>query len=114
MALKIGVGEMVSFLYASGDLTAETFQNVSQLEGIKAHQHIQSKYGSLDQKEVSIKTTYAYQDETYLLQGRMDGLLQSDTLWIEEIKSTRKDIFDLLFIPNLEHEAQLKIYAFIC
>ena len=113
MALKIGVGEMVSFLYASGDLTAETFQNVSQLEGIKAHQHIQSKYGSLDQKEVSIKTTYAYQDETYLLQGRMDGLLQSETLWIEEIKSTRKDIFDLLFIPNLEHEAQLKIYAFM-
>lgn len=113
MALKIGVGEMVSFLYASGDLTAETFQNVSQLEGIKAHQHIQSKYGSNDQKEVSIKTTYDYQNETYLLQGRMDGLLQSDTLWIEEIKSTRKDIFDLLFVPNLEHEAQLKIYAFM-
>ena len=113
MALKIGVGEMVSFLYASGDLTSETFQNVSQLEGIKAHQFIQSKYGSKDQKEVSIKTTYIHQAETYLLNGRMDGLIESDGIWIEEIKSTRKDIFDLLFIPNIEHEAQLKIYAFM-
>ncbi len=113
MALKIGVGEMVSFLYASGDLTAETFQNVSQLEGIKAHQFIQSKYGQYDLKEVSIKTTYTMGDQMYLLNGRMDGLLGSNGIWIEEIKSTRKDIFDLLFIPNLEHEAQLKIYAFM-
>lgn len=113
MALFIGVGQMVSFLYASGDLTAETFQNVSQLEGIKAHQFIQSKYGSNDQKEVSIKTTYTHQNVEYYLNGRMDGLLGLDDFVIEEIKSTRKDIFDLLFIPNSEHEAQLKIYAFM-
>lgn len=113
MALYIGVGQMVSFLYASGDLTAETFQNVSQLEGIKAHQFIQSKYGSNDQKEVSIKTTYTHQNVEYYLNGRMDGLLGLDDFVIEEIKSTRKDIFDLLFIPNSEHEAQLKIYAFM-
>lgn len=114
MTLKIGIGEMVSFLYASGDLTAETFQNVSQLEGIKAHQYIQNKYQDGDQKEVSVKTVYTYKDQTYAIQGRMDGLLnRPEGVCIEEIKSTRKDIFDPLFMPNLEHEAQLKMYAFL-
>ncbi|MCU0104945.1 hypothetical protein N7603_04670 [Acholeplasma vituli] len=114
MTLKIGVGEMVSFLYASGDLSSETFQNVSQLEGIKAHQYVQNKYDSKGQKEVSIKGNYDLNDKTYQIQGRMDGLLEIDgEIHIEEIKSTRRDIHDFLFTPNLEHEAQLKIYAFL-
>ncbi|MCK9235652.1 MAG: hypothetical protein M0P09_04955, partial [Acholeplasmataceae bacterium] len=75
--IRIPVRDIVSFLYASGDLTSETFQNVSALEGMKAHQYIQSLYTSSDQKEVSISYPYTSGDITYLLSGRIDGLLQT-------------------------------------
>lgn len=111
---KVGVGELVSFLYASGDLSSETFQNVSLLEGTKAHQYVQSKYQSHDQSEVTIH--YLYQKETYevLLSGRIDGILMMDSQpLIEEIKSTRYPIFTPDFEENKEHLAQLQMYAYM-
>ncbi|PKK93895.1 MAG: ATP-dependent DNA helicase [Tenericutes bacterium HGW-Tenericutes-6] len=118
MTLKtfhISVGELVSFLYASGDLSTETFQNVSLLEGTKAHQYLQSLYKSNDESEIPIKDLIMIDDTLSLeLSGRIDGLLMMDeTLVMEEIKSTRKPIFDDLFTPNLEHVAQLKMYAYM-
>jgi len=111
---RVGVGELVSFLYASGDLSSETFQNVSLLEGIKAHQYVQSKYGQHDDAEVPIQ--FLHQDDDYemLLQGRMDGLITiHGERWIEEIKSTRTAIFSESFLPNPEHVAQLNMYAYM-
>jgi DNA excision repair protein ERCC-2 len=108
------VGELVSFLYRSGDLSSETFQNVSALEGIKAHQYIQSLYQSTDQYELPIQGLYVDQDYEILLSGRIDGLLTIDQeLVIEEIKSSRKNIFDDDFVYNNEHLAQLKMYAYM-
>jgi DNA excision repair protein ERCC-2 len=106
---KIGVGELVSFLYSSGDLSSETFQNVSLLDGTRAHQHLQSKYGLNDQAEVSIR--YEWQDDHHmiLLTGRIDGLLlRNDTLVMEEIKSTRFPIFSDDFALNNEHLSTIK------
>lgn len=111
---RVGVGELVSFLYASGDLSSETFQNVSLLEGTKAHQYVQSQYRSKDEAEVNI--SYLYQRDEYevLLQGRIDGLIYiDDKRWIEEIKSTRFSIFSDDFKENNEHFAQLKMYAYM-
>jgi DNA excision repair protein ERCC-2 len=111
---KVGVGELVSFLYASGDLSSETFQNVSLLEGTKAHQYVQSKYGSHDEAEVTISYLYEHEDYEVLLQGRIDGLIMlDDKRWIEEIKSTRFPIFADEFNVNHEHLAQLKMYAYM-
>ncbi|MDO9628695.1 MAG: ATP-dependent DNA helicase [Acholeplasmataceae bacterium] len=111
---RIGVGELVSFLYSSGDLSSETFQNVSLLEGTKAHQYLQSKYQSTDQAEIPISYTYLGDDLEITLSGRMDGLLTIDgSRVIEEIKSTRFPIFDDQFMINNEHLAQLKMYAFM-
>ena len=50
---RIGIRDIVSFLYASGDLSSETFQNVSALEGTKAHQYVQDRYASDDLSEIS-------------------------------------------------------------
>ena len=41
MTYTISITEIVSFIYMSGDLSADNFQNISQLEGIKAHQYLQ-------------------------------------------------------------------------
>ena len=48
------------------------------------------------------------------LSGRIDGLLnEEDTYIIDEIKSTRKKIFDDDFAYNNEHLAQLKFYGYM-
>ena len=111
---RVGVGELVSFLYSSGDLSSETFQNVSLLEGTKAHQYLQSKYQSTDYAEVPISYTFLADDMEITLSGRIDGLLTiNNQLVIEEIKSTRYPIFDDRFEINNEHLAQLKMYAYM-
>jgi DNA excision repair protein ERCC-2 len=108
------IGELVSFLYRSGDLSSELFQNVSALEGIKAHQYIQNLYQSSDQFEIPIQGIYIDQDYEIKLSGRIDGLLNmNQEIMIEEIKSTRKNIFDEDFNYNNEHLAQLKMYAYM-
>ncbi len=111
---KVGVGDLVSFLYSSGDLSSELFQNVSLLEGTKAHQYLQSQYGSKDQAEVHISLGYHNDIYDLFLTGRMDGLLVRDGYTIiEEIKSTLFNIFDEDYHVKHEHEAQLKIYAYM-
>jgi len=113
-SFKISVGDLVSFLYASGDLSSETFQNVSLLEGTKAHQYLQSKYQSVDQAEAPIQLEYMADSHPILLSGRIDGILLRDGYTIlEEIKSTRFNINDPDFIVNNEHLSQLKMYAFM-
>jgi DNA excision repair protein ERCC-2 len=111
---RIGVGEFVSFLFASGDLSSETFQNVSLLEGTKAHQYVQKFYTSEDEDEVSISHTLHINDEKITLSGRIDGVLWRENKKIlEEIKSTRKAVYDDSFVFVQEHLAQLKVYAFM-
>lgn len=111
---KVGVGELVSFLYASGDLSSENFQNVSLLEGTKAHQYVQSKYDFQDEAEVAIQYLYQCDDYEVLLSGRMDGIVFIDGIrTIEEIKSTRFPIFKDDYEENKEHLAQLKMYAYM-
>jgi DNA excision repair protein ERCC-2 len=111
---RIGVGELVGFLYASGDLSSETFQNVSLLEGTRAHQYVQSQYASTDQSEVSISISWKNHDYELMISGRIDGILDQDGITvIEEIKSTRFPIFSDDFSMNKEHHAQLKMYAYM-
>jgi DNA excision repair protein ERCC-2 len=111
---RVGVGELVSFLYSSGDLSSETFQNVSLIEGTKAHQYLQSKYQSTDEAEIPISYTFSNDDLEITLSGRIDGILSLDgTKVLEEIKSTRFPIFDDRFELNNEHLAQLKMYAYM-
>ncbi len=111
---SIGITDLVSFLFSSGDLSSETFQNVSLIEGTRAHQYIQDRYTSDDQSEISIHYMYELEDITFFLNGRIDGLLLRDDQYImEEIKSTRKKVFDDSFTYQDEHLAQLKFYAYM-
>ncbi len=111
---RIGIRDIVSFLYASGDLSSETFQNVSALEGTKAHQYIQDRYQSDNLSEISINYMYEIDDVVLYLNGRIDGLIKQDESYLlDEIKSTRQNIFDDTFKYNNEHLAQLKFYAYM-
>jgi DNA excision repair protein ERCC-2 len=111
---RIGIRDIVSFLYASGDLSSETFQNVSALEGTKAHQYVQDHYLSDDSSEVSISYIYEIDDIMLFLNGRIDGIIKRDNSYlIDEIKSTRQNIYADDFQYNIEHLAQLKFYAYM-
>ncbi|MFP4178273.1 MAG: helicase C-terminal domain-containing protein, partial [Acholeplasmataceae bacterium] len=113
-SIRIGVQELVSFLYASGDLSSETFQNVSLLEGTRAHQRVQQHYQPEDQKEVHIAYEFDDHDRRIILNGRIDGLLVRDgKTIIEEIKSTRSMVLEKDFAYKKEHLAQLRMYAYM-
>ena len=113
-SIRIGVGELVSFLFSAGDLTAETFMNVSLLEGTRAHQKHQSLYGENDHAEVPISHRFKTDEYDIVLSGRIDGLLDTpEGPLLEEIKTTRKAIHDKAFAPRRDHEAQLSLYAYM-
>ena len=61
-------------------------------------------------KEVSISYITSINDINMTLFGRIDGILDGNTLL--EIKSTKRHL-DLLFVENISHLAQLKLYAFM-
>lgn len=51
MKRTYAVKEIATFLYSTGDLTNEFFQNHSQIDGKKAHLHLQRLYNDDSQKE---------------------------------------------------------------
>ena len=112
--IRISAKDIVKFIYSGGDLTSEFQSNKRALEGIEAHSYLQNKYHSDDQKEVFVETNFLYEDYSFHITGRMDGLLkENNKLIIEEIKSTKTDL-DLLEIDTRpEHLMQAKMYAYI-
>ena len=111
---KIGVRDLAYFIHQSGDLTTEFFSNHDMLAGSRAHDFLQSQYGKNDKAEYYIKREISYLGKTYILDGYIDGVLNEDeTIIIEEIKSTTKDLDEITIEYHKEHLAQAKIYAYL-
>jgi len=111
---KIGVRDLAYFIHQSGDLTTEFFSNHDMLVGSRAHDLLQSQYSSLDKAEYYIKREISYLGKTYILDGYIDGVLNEDeTIIIEEIKSTTKELDEITIEYHKEHLAQAKIYAYL-
>lgn len=112
--IRIAVREMAEYLYQHGDLSADTFQNISLIEGTRAHQYVQTQYLKEDQAEVPVVFSISKLSFDLIISGRIDGILTRDhEQVIHEIKSTRKHIFDDNFQPQIEHLAQLKLYLYM-
>ena len=111
---KIAIKELAYFTSMSGSLTLEFFSNADLARGSKAHDYLQAKYNSLSQKEVYIKKEIDFNNETFLLHGYIDGVLNiDDEIIIEEIKSTTKELDEIDIDYHKEHLAQAKIYAYL-
>ncbi len=112
--IRITAKDIVKFIYSGGDLTSEFQSNKRALEGTEAHKYLQNKYKDTDKKEVSVETLFEYEDYSFYITGRMDGLLiENSKLIIEEIKSTKVDL-DLMKIDTRpEHLMQGKMYAYM-
>mgnify|MGYP001032045639 CR=1 FL=1 len=112
--INIAVREMVEYLFMSGDLSSDLFQNVSAIEGTRAHQYVQRQYQGSDDAEVPISFQFMKNGFDITLSGRMDGVLTIDgEIVIHEIKSTRKNTESETFEARSEHLAQLKIYCYL-
>ena len=111
---RISVKDMVTFIYAMGDLASQTRVKNAQILGQRIHEERQRTYTEEDVKEVYVKTDYQYQDKTLTISGYIDGLLRRDnSLIIEEIKSTQTDLSLIDEKTYIAHIMQAKVYAYI-
>lgn len=114
MKRTYAVKEIATFLYSSGDLTNEFFQNHSQIDGKKAHLYLQKLYNEESTKEYYIKHSFEFDGDEITVHGFIDGVIKENgSVILEEIKSTREDLNKIDLDYHQEHLAQLKLYAYL-
>lgn len=112
MLVKISVRNLIEFVMRSGDIDNRFRDNARLIEGIKAHQKIQSSYGKNYKKEFSLKNTTIIDDVEFKVEGRADGLIRDGSIYtIDEIKSTSRNL-DEIDDSNKLHWAQAMCYAY--
>lgn len=114
--IKESVRNLVEFCLKDGDIDNRFSGTTRAVEGIKAHQKLQSdneqKYEDF-QKEVYLSHEFHLENSCVIIEGRADGVIKEDNkIIIEEIKSTYKNYFYIDDLNEL-HWAQAKVYAFI-
>ena len=113
MEIKASVREIAEMIYGSGDLISETYLLQRAEEGKLIHKEHQSLYKKDDQSEVYIDYQEEGTDYSLFISGRIDGVIKRNRkLYIEEIKSTTKDLEDIDENTVPAHLAQAKIYAY--
>lgn len=119
--IRISVRELVEYAYRSGDLDSRFVGMGKALEGAKLHQKIQgfrkdasADDGEVYHKEVSISKIITFGDLTFIVSGRIDGLLEgSRGITLEEIKTTLSPLEHIDEDTYPVHWAQAKCYAFM-
>lgn len=112
MKIRTSVRNLIEFVMRSGDIDNRFRDNTRMIEGIRAHQKIQSKYDMTYKKEYKLKNTTSYKDVVFEVEGRADGLGKKDGIYlIDEIKSTSRKL-DELDDNNKLHWAQAMCYAY--
>ena len=110
---SISVRSLVEFVLRSGDLRHDFMGSVSSVEGIRAHQKIQSGRPDGYQAEVAVSHVVEHEDFDLQITGRMDGVMVEESrVVVEEIKTTRRPLDDLEENPNPLHWGQAKCYAY--
>lgn len=113
-SIKLSVRELVEFIYKSGDLNFKKMKPERAMDGIKAHKLLQSQMGENYQKEVFLKHEFEYNNISFIIEGRADGIIiDGDIITIDEIKSTYRNLELINDNYNLAHNAQAKCYAYI-
>lgn len=112
---KISVRTLVEYVLRSGSIESGFRTATTLTDGTKAHQKIQKTYKETDQKEVYVTTEIPYEDLTFVVDGRCDGLLfnENGQVTVDEIKSTRNPVEWISEDTYPVHWAQAIFYAFI-
>lgn len=111
--IRMGVRQLIEFVMRSGDIDGRYRSARRMQEGIKAHQQIQASYGKGYRKEVPFEDTTLLEGIAFHLEGRADGVFESEEeVLIDEIKSTTRTLDSLDAEGNPLHWAQAKCYAY--
>lgn len=114
MKKTLGIRDIATFVYSSGDLTREFFSNRDLQKGNEAHDYLQGKYNENSIKEFFIKQEVSFENHSLVVQGFIDGVLNIDgEIIIEEIKSTNLELEVLTLDYHQEYLAQLKLYGYL-
>lgn len=112
--IKVSVRNLVEFIMRQGNIDNRYVGSVKAIEGIKGHQKVQKSYGENYQAEVAIKHSFKYDNLDMQIEGRIDGILkENQTIIIDEIKTTTKDLLLINEDTNPLHWAQAKCYGYI-
>lgn len=112
--VKISVRELVEFIMRHGSIDNRYVSSVKAVEGTRAHQKIQKSYKENYSAEVPLKFKFNYEGIDIFIEGRADGILiEEDTVVIDEIKTTVRDLKNIDEEFNPLHWAQAKCYGFI-
>ncbi len=116
--LTLSVGELCSLALLGSDLDlrfgkGKRFSSERALIGAKVHRKLQSEADAIYEAEVSMTNTTLYKGISFEVSGRADGIIRTDPLTVDEIKTVYGKSFDLP--PSPMHDAQLRCYAyFLC
>ncbi|MGF2614931.1 helicase C-terminal domain-containing protein [Rossellomorea aquimaris] len=112
--VKVSVRNLVEYVYKSGSIDQRFQTSSSMTEGTRLHKKIQKTYKEGDRAEEFLSTVLPYDDLTFTVEGRCDGLIfEEEDVIIDEIKSTRSSLDDLSENSYPVHWAQAKFYAYI-
>jgi len=112
--VTISVRTLVEYAFRSGSIEPGFRSAASMAEGTRIHQKIQKQYKDGDRKEVYVKTEIPCAGLVFIIDGRCDGLLASETgrLTVEEIKSTAEPL-EGIGEGRPVHWAQALMYAYM-
>lgn len=115
---KVSVREMIEFILRSGSIMPVSLSSSRMQDGTKAHTKYQTRMEKEMNyvREVSVKKELEYRGITYVVSGRIDGVIDdpmvSDDIILDEIKSTGGSILDYT-VANPMHLAQVHMYAYM-
>ena len=113
MLVKVNVREIVETVYGSGDLISETSLIKRAEIGALIHREHQARYMEGERSEVYIEHADSVDGHDVVITGRIDGIIKVDgKYFIEEIKSTTRDLSTLDEKSVPAHLAQAKMYAY--
>jgi Rad3-related DNA helicase len=112
--IRISVRNLVEFIFRSGDIDSGFCSPNRAVEGTRIHRTIQKNRKGNYKSEIPVKQSIDLDDFTLVIEGRIDGVLETDGQFcIEEIKSVTDPVYSIEENQNPVHWAQLTCYAYI-
>lgn len=112
--MKLSVHDVVDTMLRQGSIDTRVFSSSTMQEGSRLHSVFQNEQGDDYESEVSVHTSFTFDEFTFVIDGRVDGIIKNkDSITIDEIKTTVEDL-DKFYADNKEwHLGQAKFYAYI-
>ena len=115
--VRESVRGIIEYILKAGSLDDRYMGKNRALEGTIAHQKLQESNEEIYEnynKEVRLSHEFVMDNITLVIDGRADGIIiENNIVYIEEIKSTMRDLIFIEEDYNDLHWAQGKFYAYI-